>query len=209
MEPAWLGVTGIALGSSARSIAEQVTKPFKAVLDAAHRDSHDKGPENADQTKLDPLQNPHLQLIAELLTGKPQVGDEVELDFGDIRYRADSLQQDLELRIAEALQAAGVDLGEEVRLRFSPVDGRLEIVGDSPERGAIESVLSADESIAADLRQLAAMRSLISAAEQSSEFADAYETDPFEAAEGFATLFESNEGIYLTGSSLLVELRFE
>ena len=209
MEPIWLAVAGASLGSTVRAVADKATQPFSAALDAA-QDLLDKEeqPEVA-TTQRARTSNPHQRLLQEMLTGKPLLEDEVDLNLGDIRYQADALQQELEQHIERVLKAAGIDFQGKVQLRTSPEDGSLEVVGDTPHRAAIERVLSDDQTLSADFRRLSALRSLVRAADDHSEFADAYRLDPQQAVNDFAALFAEEEEVLLVASEFLTELRFE
>ena len=148
-------------------------------------------------------------MLAELLTGHPLVGDESVIDLAEIRTNAEELLRDLTDRIDQALRAAGIETEGELELRISPLDGSLEVSGSAPRAGEIELVLANSPEFARDFRRLTAMESLLAAAEKESDFADAYEVDPYEAVAQFAELFTETPSANLLITPVATEIRFQ
>ena len=73
----------------------------------------------------------------------------------------------------------------------------------------IEAALASDPSIAADFRQLWAMRSLLAAADKQTEFAEAYARDPYQAVAGNAELFDASLRATLQFTLTEAQLRFD
>jgi hypothetical protein len=208
MEPIWLGLTAPSIFSTAGNAGRAALRPFSAALELASGllDNSPAPPESV--ATLSAEKNPHTSLLSDLLTGVPLNSDGT-IEIADIRTHADSLQDGLQRRIHELLQAAGIMLDEPVQLRVSPVDGQLEVASDSPQRAVLEATLASDQNLAADFRQLAAARSLLSAADENSEFAEVYAQDPFQAVNDFAHLFDGRQEAQLLATLSEAELMFE
>ena len=209
MEPLWLGITVTSLGSAVRSVASKAVEPFEDLLEAAQNLTGNLERSQDSSPELALSKNPHFQLLMESLRGQSQFGNVAKIDLHDIRDRADALQLELEEIIAQTLQEFGLDLQGEYHLEFSRQDGSLTLNGDNYRHTEIEKALADEPKVAAEIRRLSALRSLLSAAERNPAFADAYELNPFQAVEEYAALFDSNQEVFLSGSSLMVQLRFE
>ncbi len=209
MDPVLLGLAAPKLLSAATAVGRRAAEPFAEALDAARGLLGEKSELQATPTKLAPARNPHSQLLSESLTGQPLISGDGSIEIEDIRTHADALQDSLQRRIHELLERSGIKHDSAVQLRVSPLDGQLEVEGDTPQRAVIEAALASDPSIAADFRQLSAMRSLLAAADKHTEFAEAYARDPYQAVDDFAELFDA--GLRATLQSTLAEaqLRFD
>ncbi len=209
MDLVLLGLAAPKLLSAATAVGRRAVEPFAEALDAARGLLGEKSELQATPTKLAPARNPHSQLLSELLTGQPLISGDGSIEIEDIRTHADALQDSLQRRIHELLERAGIKLDDTVQLKVSPLDGQLEVEGDTPQRAVLEAALASDPSIAADFRQLSAMRSLLAAAREHTEFAEAYARDPYQAVADYAELFDA--GLRATLQSTLTEaqLRFE
>ena len=209
MEPVWLGLAAPKLLSAATAVGRRAIEPFAEALDAAQGLLGEKSELQATPTKLAPARNPHSQLLSELLTGEPLLSGDGSIEIEDIHTHADALQDSLQRRIHELLERSGIQLDGAVQLRVSPFDGQLEVEGDTPQRAVIEAALASDPSIAANFRQLSAMRSLITAAREHSAFAEAYARDPYQAVADYAELFDAGLRATLQFTLTEAQLRFE
>ncbi len=209
MEPVWLGLAAPKLLSAATAVGRRAAEPFAEALDAARGLLGEKSELQLAPTKLAPASNPHSQLLSESLTGQPLISGDGPIEIEDIRTHADALQDSLQRRIHELLERSGIKLDSAVQLRVSPLDGQLEVEGDTPQRAVIEAALASDPSIAADFRQLSAMRSLLAAAEKHTEFAEAYARDPYQEVAENAELFDAGLRATLQFTLTEAQLRFE
>lgn len=161
--------TGKAAGAAADS--------FASYLDAA-----------ANQT-FAAVQNlggsPTLEDQEKLAASLAAAGDAVQVN--DIRQSAETRLESLGREITSRLAALGIELTEPLAVQVA-ADGRL-VVGEHPQRDAIEKMLNEDPKLANQLRELSAQFSLLHAADQHLEFLDAYEQDPVAAVKQFAHLF--------------------
>ncbi len=153
--------------------------------------------------------NPHLALLGELLTGEPIQQLDKGIELPDIRTHANSLRDDIERRLNRALQDAGVDGGSELRLRISPSDGVVEVVGDHPQRVAIEALFAGDPDLSSDFRQLVAINQLLQAADEHRPFAQAYEENPWQAVSTYRQLFQGRQEAVLQLASVGAEARLD
>lgn len=209
MEPIWLGLAGQSITRTARNAAQSIAEPFAAVLDSAAELLAGQPPQESDLTSTTVKNNPHTQLLAEVLTGHPLVGDDRSLGVDDIRLEADSLEARLAENIERVLSNLDLRVGDAIPLRISPLDGSLEITGDVPHAAEIEKELAKDPTIATDFRRLSALQSLVSAADAHTEFAEAYSADPYAAVQEFAHLFRTEPAASLIQRPLSAEIRFE
>ncbi len=209
MEPVWLGLAVPRLASAATAVGRKAVEPFAEALDAARGLLGEKSQPQATPTVLTAANNPHSQLLSEMLTGQSLSRGDGSIQIEDIHTHADALQDSLQRRIHELLDRSGIKLDESVQLRVSPLDGQLEVEGDTPQRAMIEAALASDPSIASDFRQLSAMRSLASAADKHSDFAEAYARDPYQAVADHGELFEASQRAMLQFTLTEAELRFE
>ena len=208
MEPIWLGLSAPKLISAASAVGHRAAEPFGVALEAARSMLREESAPDSTPAVLAPAMNPHLQLLSEMLTGQSLGGNSSRLEIDDIRTHADDLQVSLQRRIRQLLDRSGIDHNEPVRLRVSPLDGQLEVEGDTPQRAVLEAALASDPSIAADIRQLVAMRSLTSAATENAEFVEAYARDPNQAVLDYAELFDTGQSLVLQSNQTTAELRF-
>lgn len=208
MEPVWLGLAAPKVFSAATAAGRTALRPFAAALEMAGSLCDEQTDEQSSSATLAASRNPHSSLLSELLTGQPLSGDG-SIEIADIRTHADTLQDDLQRRIHELLQQSGISLDKPVQLLISPVDGQLEVEGDAAQRAVVEAALASDSSLAADFRQLAAIRSLVSAADEHREFAEAYARDPYQAVNDFAELYDGRYQAQLQATLTSAELRFE
>ncbi len=209
MEPLWLGAAAPSLISNLSQAARKITQPFSAALDAAESLFQEEELAEIEGSSVAAHENPHTRLLSEVLTGHPLVGDETALRIEDISHHAENLQDELGRRLEAALSQAGIKPSGEIKLGISRHDGSLEVLSDSPERAAIEKALSADPTLAADFRRLSSLRSLVAAAEKSTEFADAYERDPYQAITQFGSLLDRSDEASLLRTEFATEIRFE
>lgn len=209
MEPVLLGLAAPKLLSAATAVGRRAVEPFAEALGAARGLLSEKSEPQAAPTKLAPAKNPHSQLLSELLTGQPLIRGNGTIEIADIRTHADALQDSLQRRIHELLERSGIKLDGAVQLRVSPLDGQLEIEGDTPQRAMLEAALASDPSIASDFRRLSAMRSLANAAHEHSEFAEAYARDPYQAIADYGELFDAGLRATLQFTLTEAQLRFD
>jgi hypothetical protein len=209
MEPIWLGLTAPKLISAATAVGRKAAEPFAEVLDAARGLLRDEPQPAATPTPLAPAKNPHSLLLSEVLTGQSLSSGDGSVQIDDIRTHADTLQNDLQRRIHELMSRSGIKLDGAVKLRVSPLDGQLEVEGETSQRAMIEAALASDPSIATDFRQLSAMRSLLNAANQHSAFAEAYAGEPYQAVVDHGELFDASQVATLQFTSSEAELRFD
>ncbi|MCH7753295.1 MAG: hypothetical protein IH898_14230 [Planctomycetes bacterium] len=209
MEPVLLGLAAPKLLSAATAVGRRAVEPFVEALDAARGLLGEKSELQLAPSKLAPARNPHSQLLSESLTGQPLISGDGSIEIEDIRTHADALQDSLQRRIHELLERSGIKLDDAVQLRVSPLDGQLEVEGDTPQRAVLEAALASDPSIAADFRQLSAMRSLLAAADKHTEFAEAYARDPYQAVADYAELFDAGLRATLQFTLTEAQLRFE
>jgi hypothetical protein len=154
-------------------------------------------------------QDPHITLLGELLTGQPQRPGQTGIELAEVRTRANQLRDDLERRLQEVLADTGIARGLEVRLRVNPEDGAVEVVGDHPQRVAIEGLFAGDPQLSQDFRSLTAISQLLQAADMQREFAEEYEQNPWLAVARFPGLFSGSREALLTFSSTGAEARLE
>ena len=208
MEPVWLGIGGARAASTVNKVARKVTQPFTAALEHAQELMTPRA-ESASPDRALVANDPHTKLLAEVLTGNPLVGDQSIISLPDIRQQAETLQSELATSIEAALRNAGIDFEGELGLRISPLDGSLEVVGDVPQAGEIEHVLGKDPKLAQEFRRLSALASLVAAADAHSEFADAYEQNPYSAVEQYSELFVEEPNATLLLGTFSSTIRFE
>jgi hypothetical protein len=208
MEPLWLGLAAPKVFSAATEAGHAALRPFSAALELAGSLFDEPSASQSSSATLAATKNPHSSLLSELLTGQPLSGDG-SIEIADVRTHADTLQDDLQRRIHDLLQQSGISLDEPVQLRISPIDGQLEVEGDAAQRALLEAALAGDPSLAADFRQLAAMRSLVAAADKHREFADSYSRDPYQAVNDFAELFDGHYQAQLQATFTSAKLQFE
>ena len=154
-------------------------------------------------------QDPHLALLGELLTGQPQRPGQTGIELADVRTRANQLRDDLERRLQEILANSGIARELEVRLKVNPDDGAVEVVGDHPQRVAIEGLFAGDPQLSQDFRSLTAISQLLQAADKQREFAEVYAQNPWLAVARFPGLFSGSREAWLTLSSTGAEARLE
>jgi len=217
MESMLLGLATPSLISGATGLGKAVqtaTRPFANLLQAAvgqRTESESLSAAVGSGADLLPVAgNPHLILLGELLTGQPVTTGSGSLEIADIRDHAEGLRSDLENRVRQALSGAGVQSTDRLLLRIAQSDGRLEVVGENSQRLSIEAALASDPSLARDFRQLAAIEQLLTAADQDSDFAEAYSRNPWSAVANYAGRFDSRAEAELSISPLgsEAELRF-
>jgi len=209
MEPIWLGLGAPKLLSAAAAVGHRAAEPFGDVLEAARSFLREESAPDSTPAVLAPAKNPHMKLLSEMLTGQSLDGSRSRLEIDDIRTHADSLQDGLQRKIRQLLDRAGIELTEPVQLRVSPLDGQLEVEGNTPQRAVLEAALASDPSIAADFRQLVTMRTLTSAAADNADFVEAYARDPYQAVLDYAKLFDAEQRVVLQSNQTEAELRFE
>lgn len=169
-------------------------------------------PGKADRTATDGLRatrDPHLALLGELLTGQPQRPGETGIELAEVRTRADLLRDDLERRLQRALSDAGIAGGLEVRLRVNPDDAAVEVIGNHPQRVAIEAMFASDPTLSHDFRSLTAISQLLQAAHSQREFAEMYAQNPWLAVSRFPELFGGSREALLTFSPTGAEARLD
>lgn|GEM_PF-838219 len=152
-------------------------------------------------------QEPNLALLGELLTGQPQRPGQTGIDLAEVRVRAAGLRDDLQRRLQQAFSGAGIAAGMEVRLRVNPDGGTVEVVGDHPQRVAIEGVFAGDPQLSQDFRNLTAIGQLLQAADSRREFSELYGKNPWAAVARFPELFGGSRQAMLTFSPSGAEAR--
>ncbi len=211
--PPALSASGMVV-RTVRSLAD----PFADVLQAALGQTPDAG-ETLESASagigpaatggLNAAHDPHLTLLSELLTGQPQRPGQVGIELADVRLRAEELRDDLERRLQVAFSDAGIAGGLEVRLRVNPDDGAVEVVGDYPQRVALEGLFADDPQLSQDFRKLTAIDQLLQAAEMQPEFAREYGLNPWSAMARFPELFGDARAAALTLSANGSEVRLD
>ena len=186
---ALLPVAASATRSAAGAVADAVRKPFAEVLDLITNSAEATSPEEEETASVSTDANPHLDLLAQALTGKSPTEDGT-ISLADIRLFALDLQDSIEQRIGQLLSDAGVEIDGPVGLRFSESDGSLQVTSGTSNSVLIEAALSQDDELAGDLRHLSAIMSLLQAADAHGDFSEAYETDPVAAVAKFSELFD-------------------
>ncbi|MDZ4657093.1 MAG: hypothetical protein SH868_05890 [Bythopirellula sp.] len=145
MEPVLLGLAAPSAVNTAGNLLERtfntLAEPFSAVLHAV-----------ADSLSAASDEQPAVP-IADMQTALPE------------------LQQNLATRIEQALASAGVELTEPLQLRISAIDGRLEVVGEHPQKALIESALADDPELAQDFSLAVAIQQLLLAEEPEDDVA--------------------------------------
>jgi hypothetical protein len=206
-----------ATGTLARTV-ETVVSPFVNVLEAALGQFSEEersleianaGFGNSELHDFGATHNPHRTLLGELLTGQPQKPGETGIDLAEVRRQADVLRDDLQRRLQQVLATVGITGGLEVRLRVNPDDASVEVVGNHPQRVAIEGLLASDSQLSQDFRNLTAIDQLLHAADTTREFAEAYEKNPWQAVAQFSELFGSSPEVTLLSSPAGTEIRLE
>jgi hypothetical protein len=137
MEPVLLGLAATSAASEAGSLLERtlhtVAEPFATILEA----------------------------MSEALSAEDQQTSPIE--GGDLESYLDDLQASLAGQIQQALSPAGVELTEPLQLQISEIDGRLEVVGEHPQKALIEAALADDSDLARNFSELVTLRQLRSA----------------------------------------------
>jgi hypothetical protein len=206
-----------ATGTLARTV-ETVVSPFANVLEAAlgqfpeeegSLEITNAGFGNSELHDFEATQNSHRTLMRQLRFGQPQKPGETGIDFADVRRQADVLRDDLQQRLQQVLTAVGITEGLEVRLRLNPDDASVEVIGNHPQRVAIEGLFASDPQLSQDFRNLTAIGQLLHAAETTREFAEAYEKNPWQAVAQFPELFGSSPEVSLLSSPAENEIRLE
>lgn len=143
MEPVLLGLAAPSAVNTAGNLLERtfntLAEPFSAVL---HAVADSLAPANEEQ--------PAMQVA-------------------DLQIASAELQTNLATRIEQALDSAGVKLTEPLQLTISPIDGRLEVVGEHPQKTLIESALADDPELAQDFSTAVALQQLLAAEAPESE----------------------------------------
>ena len=83
------------------------------------------------------------------------------LGISGLQDQVDTLQIDLEQRIQQALEKAGIQLEAPLRISISEFDGKLQVDGIHSHRALVESALNADPTLAADFKSLSDQRHLL------------------------------------------------
>jgi len=89
--------------------------------------------------------------------------------------------------LSTQLARAGIALEPPVRIEFG-FQGEPRVGREHPQSDEIEALLRNDPELGNDLRQLSGLQSLIVAVQESISFSKAYEKDPTEAVQDFASL---------------------
>lgn len=212
-------LTLIPIASAAKSavsgIADAAAKPFTEFLDFLSAATQQAGAEQASTQQEEPAAAPaasgveselHRSLLHEAFTGAVPSEEGASIELAEVREFARELQDAIEERIATLLEDAGIEVDAPVELAFADEDGELRVGSDTPQAVLTEAALSQDETLSGDLRHLSALVSLLQAADEHSEFADAYAADPYQAVEDYRGLLGdgSQTEIAFVGS----ELRF-
>jgi hypothetical protein len=143
MEPVLLGLAATSAASEAISLLEHafhsVAEPFANVLNA----------------------------VSEAIATEDD--ESLATEIGDLQTYVGKLETGLAEKIQHELAAAGVELTEPLQLRISEVDGRLEVVGEHPQRALIESALANDPDLVSGISELIALRQMLSASAEIDE----------------------------------------
>lgn len=102
-----------------------------------------------------------LQTVIASFADDPTVGKSSEVGQEIPGQYLTDLQATLAGRIRELLTTAGVDLAEPIGLRISAIDGRVEVVGDHPQKPLIESALATESELEELLAELIALHQLL------------------------------------------------
>ncbi len=187
MEPILFGVAAPAVASGASTVAraaDAVTKSFRGALESAGdlltpgsgSESHAQAAE-----QVSTGDDGRLGLLSELLAGASSVDTRSKLSIEDIQADARQTQDDIEKRIEEALDRAGIKLDSPLRLTVSGIDGTFEVDGIHPQRAVIEAALNSDRTLAADFQKLSAERQIVDFYGRSKSFARDFATEPWHA----------------------------
>ena len=156
MEPALLGLAAPSIASAAGNVGRAVS------------------------TVARPLVSPFATLLQRLHGNRPSLAAETPqgVTHQSLGARAEQLQADVERRISRALESSGIEIEQPLRLSVSEWDGSLEVSTISPQREVLEAALASDPDLAADFRELAAIRGLLAAIDDHKQFAQEYADDP-------------------------------
>lgn len=127
------------------------------------------------------------QQVSELLSDKSLFGG-----HSSIKDQAVALRKRVAGRLHQLLAQNGISLGNGVNLTTNSL-GQVQVVGNHPDKGMIESLLAGDQDLTNDIRQLSSLESLLKAAKETEEFQKAYAKDPAKAVQDYSHLFEDNE----------------
>lgn len=94
-------------------------------------------------------------------------------------------------RLHEALLASGIDTSRPVELQAASNDGPPAVVGEHPDKEAIEALFEQDPGLIGDLHRAGSLARMIRAGEDADEFQAAFRANPESAVARYAHLFSS------------------
>ena len=97
----------------------------------------------------------------------------------------------------QLLNKNGIDLGSGVNFQVDEL-GQVRVAGNHPDKTMIESLLAGEPDLSNDFRKLSSIESLLSAAEESARFQEAYEKNPQKAIQDYSHLFNDNRSRQVT-----------
>ena len=106
----------------------------------------------------------------------------------DIRNAYNQTFNEFQQRLGSLLKEAGVDRSILARLQ-TDAGGNVVVTNDHPDEATIEQLFRENPDLANQFRGLSGLFSLLSAAEEHSEFTGAYEQNPYAAVAEFSELF--------------------
>jgi hypothetical protein len=83
-----------------------------------------------------------------------------ESSWAELQTIQRSMKEDLQQRMAQAFSRAGIRLDEKIQLRLHPDDGTVEVLGDHPNRIALEAIFAENPEFGDTLRHLATLDQL-------------------------------------------------
>lgn len=117
-------------------------------------------------------------------------GDEMRLELADAR--ADYMR-----RLTAAFAAHGLEPSQPLRLTTDTA-GMVRVIGEHPEKARVEQVFAEDPQLANAFRRVTSLASLLSRAEESIAFQQAYAQDPVAAVARYAHLFNTDLRVTMT-----------
>ena len=137
------------------------------------------------------VSEPLVSPFAALLQTESQAGGTLQpqpVKIEDLQSRAKALQENVEQRLSKLIADSKVQLGDQVRIRVSELDGTLEADSvASPQRQILEAALASDPTLASDFSALVAMRKILSATKNNGPLVYDRGEDTIQALADFAS----------------------
>lgn len=124
------------------------------------------------------------------------------IQIEDIRKAYEESFADLKEKLGDLLEEAGVDRSTVAELRVDST-GKIVVTNDHPDKETIEQIFEDNPELANQFRGLSGLFSLLEAADSQSDFAAAYERNPYAAIAEFSELFSDQQSVFelLIGST--------